>query len=75
MVYHDSQCAACHQLNGAGQKTGPALNGLAEHRAREWVEGHFAEPAKFSPGSVMPAYKFNSHDLDRITSYLMQIPK
>ena len=75
MVYQTSQCAMCHQLNGAGQKTGPALNGLSDHRARDWVVGHFAEPAKFSPGSVMPAYKFNSQDLDRITSYLMQIPK
>jgi quinol-cytochrome oxidoreductase complex cytochrome b subunit len=75
MVYTDSQCAMCHQLNGAGQKTGPALNGLSDHRKRDWVEGHFAEPAKFSAGSVMPAYKFNAQDLDRITSYLMQIPK
>jgi mono/diheme cytochrome c family protein len=75
MVYTDSQCAMCHQLNGAGQKTGPTLNGLSDHRKRDWVEGHFAEPAKFSAGSVMPAYKFNPQDLDRITSYLMQIPK
>ena len=75
MVYNISQCGMCHELNGTGQKMGPPLNGLADHRARDWVQGHFAEPAKFSPGSTMPPYKFNSRDLDRITSYLLDIPK
>ena len=54
--------------------TGPWLNGLADHRKREWVEQHFSDPAKFSPGSKMPPYKFNAQDLERITSYLMAIP-
>jgi quinol-cytochrome oxidoreductase complex cytochrome b subunit len=75
MVYQNSQCGACHELNGTGQKTGPPLNGIAGRRTREWLEGHFADPQKFSPGSVMPPYKFNSHDMDRIVSYLIAIPK
>ena len=54
MLYQASHCDMCHQLNGVGQKTGPPLNGIAGHRARDWVEGHFSEPQKFSPGSVMP---------------------
>jgi cbb3-type cytochrome oxidase cytochrome c subunit len=56
-------------------ETGPVLNGVGERRTREWLEGHFADPAKFSAGSTMPAYKLNSHDMDRLTSYLMEIPK
>ena len=75
MVYQANQCGACHKLNGAGMETGPALNGVADHHNREWIEGHFADPAKFSPGSTMPAYKLSSHDLDRLTSYIMEIPK
>jgi ubiquinol-cytochrome c reductase cytochrome b subunit len=75
MVYQANQCSACHKLNGAGMQTGPPLNGVADHRTREWLEGHFANPEKFSPGSTMPAFKLNSHDLDRLTSYLMEIPK
>jgi ubiquinol-cytochrome c reductase cytochrome b subunit len=75
MVYNTSQCAACHMLNGSGQQVGPPLNGLADRRARDWVQGHFADPAKFSQGSTMPPYKFNPHDLDAITNYLLQIPK
>ena len=75
MVYQANQCAACHKLNGVGMQTGPPLNGVADHRNREWLEGHFADPQKFSPGSTMPAYKLNSHDLDRLTSYILEIPK
>jgi ubiquinol-cytochrome c reductase cytochrome b subunit len=75
MVYQNNQCGICHTLNGSGGKIGPPLNGLADHRARDWVQGHFADPAKFSPGSTMPPYKFNPGDLDSITSYLLQIPK
>jgi cbb3-type cytochrome oxidase cytochrome c subunit len=39
------------------------------------VEGHFADPKKFTVNSQMPAYKFNAEELDQITSYLMAIPK
>jgi ubiquinol-cytochrome c reductase cytochrome b subunit len=75
MVYQNSQCGICHMLNGSGGKIGPPLNGLADRRARDWVQQHFSDPAKFSPGSTMPPYHFNPHDLDSITSYLLQIPK
>jgi ubiquinol-cytochrome c reductase cytochrome b subunit len=75
MLYVLNDCASCHELNGAGGETGPGLNGLADRRKREWVEQHFADPAKFSLGSIMPSYDFNAHDRERITNYLMQIPK
>jgi ubiquinol-cytochrome c reductase cytochrome b subunit len=75
ILYNSNQCSMCHELNGFGGKMGPGLDGLAAHRERSWVEGHFADPKKFTPGSTMPAYKFNPQDMDRITSYLMLIPK
>jgi mono/diheme cytochrome c family protein len=75
MVYENNQCGSCHQLNGTGASVGPSLNGLADRRKRDWVEQHFSDPPKFSPGSFMPAYNFNAQDLERITSYLMEIPK
>lgn len=75
MIYQANQCGACHKLNGVGMETGPTLNGVADHHNREWIEGHFGDPPKFSPGSTMPAYKLGSRDLDRLTSYIMDIPK
>jgi ubiquinol-cytochrome c reductase cytochrome b subunit len=74
MVYQSNQCGACHKLNGVGMQTGPPLNGVADHHNREWIEGHFADPPKFSAGSTMPAYKLSSRDLDRLTAYIMEIP-
>jgi ubiquinol-cytochrome c reductase cytochrome b subunit len=73
MVYQQYGCVACHNVNGAGMQVGPALNGLAQRRSREWVEEHFANPQKLSPGSAMPPYRFTPRELERITSYLMAL--
>ena len=73
-LYQRHQCGACHQINGAGQKLGPVLNGLSARRSREWIEEHFVNPQKVSPGTTMPAYRFSSREMDRITSYLLSIP-
>jgi ubiquinol-cytochrome c reductase cytochrome b subunit len=75
MLYQQQRCGSCHKVNAAGTKVGPDLNGLAERRSRDWVEEHFANPQKLSPGTVMPPYKFSSKDMDRITSYVMSIPR
>jgi ubiquinol-cytochrome c reductase cytochrome b subunit len=74
MIYQQHKCGSCHQVNGAGVKMGPVLNGLAQRRTREWVEEHFVNPQKLSPGTVMPPYKFSSRDMDWVTSYLMSLP-
>ena len=55
-------------------KTGPALNGVALRRTRSWLEEHFVDPQKLSPGTTMPPYKFSSRDMDRIVSYVLSIP-
>ncbi|HBY63194.1 MAG TPA: cytochrome b/b6 domain-containing protein [Solibacterales bacterium] len=74
LVYQQQRCGACHVANGVGMNVGPKLNGLAARRSREWIEGHFVDPQKYSPGTAMPAYKFSGRDLDRVTSYLLALP-
>lgn len=73
-IYQQNQCGMCHQVNGAGQKLGPSLNGLARRRSAEWVAGHTLDPKKYSPGSVMPPYRLSSRDNDHLTRYLMSLP-
>jgi ubiquinol-cytochrome c reductase cytochrome b subunit len=75
LVYQANQCRMCHMVNGVGMKVGPPLNGLSKRRTRDWVESHFADPQKLSPGSFMPAYKFSPKDLNNITSYLLALPE
>jgi ubiquinol-cytochrome c reductase cytochrome b subunit len=75
LVYEDNSCSDCHKVNGVGMDVGPALNGLGKRRSRSWVEDHFADPPKLSPGSIMPAYKFSQKDLENITAYLFTLPE
>ena len=74
VIYQDNKCGTCHMINNVGVKVGPPLNGLNKREGRHWVEDHFADPAKLSPGSFMPPYKFDKKDLDNITTYLMSLP-
>lgn len=73
-TYQSNQCGACHMINGAGMKLGPALNGLARRQTRSWVEEHFVNPQKLSPGTPMPAYKFTKQEMADLTSYLFTLP-
>ena len=75
LVYQSNRCGMCHMVNNVGMKVGPPLNGLSKRRTRDWVESHFADPQKLSPGSFMPAYKFSPKDLNNITSYLLALPE
>ena len=75
LTYQANRCAACHQVNGVGMKVGPVLNGLSKRQTRSWVEEHFANPQKLSPGSIMPAYKLSPGDLDNLTSWLFALPE
>jgi ubiquinol-cytochrome c reductase cytochrome b subunit len=73
-VYQAKHCNACHSVNGTGGKIGPALNGLSKRQTRSWVEDHFADPQKLSPGTSMPPYPMSVQDRDHLTSYLFSLP-
>ena len=75
LVYQANHCGACHLVNSVGMKMGPPLNGLSRRRSRAWVEEHFANPQKLSPGSIMPPYKLAAKDLGNLTSYLLALPE
>jgi ubiquinol-cytochrome c reductase cytochrome b subunit len=73
LLYQANECGSCHLVNGMGMRVGPALNGLSKRRSRSWVEQHFADPAKLSPGSMMPPYRLSPKDMDRLTTYLFAL--
>ena len=75
LVYQAGHCAACHMVNGVGMKVGPPLNGLAKRQTRSWVDEHFANPRRLSPGSIMPPYQLNSEDKKNLTAYLFSLPE
>jgi len=75
VVYQTGHCAACHMVNGVGMKVGPPLNGLSRRQTRSWVDEHFANPQKLSPGSIMPPYQFSAEDKRNLTAYLFSLPE
>ena len=75
VVYQERQCGGCHQVNTVGMAIGPILNGISKRQSRSWVERHFADPEKLSPGSIMPPYRLSPQELDNLTSYLFALPE
>ena len=73
-LYQKNVCGTCHQVNGAGGKMGPALNGLDERRTEAWVVEHFENPRKMSPGTPMPPYPLPKPDMQNMVSYLFTLP-
>ncbi len=75
LIYQANDCGSCHKLNGVGDELGPALNGVGERHDRSWIEQHFADPPKYSPDSIMPAFQFKPDELKLLTDYLVAIPR
>jgi ubiquinol-cytochrome c reductase cytochrome b subunit len=74
LVYQANGCSDCHKVNGVGMDIGPALNGVSKRRSRSWVDDHFADPEKLSPGTSMPPFKFSGRDQENLTNYLFSLP-
>ena len=75
LVYQANHCGSCHLVNGVGMTVGPPLNGVSKRETRSWIEDHFENPQRLSPGSVMPPYKLSKKDLENLTSYLLALPE
>jgi len=75
VVFQTGHCAACHMVNGVGMKVGPPLNGLSKRQTRSWVDEHYANPQKLSPGSIMPPYRLSDEDKKNLTAYLFSLPE
>jgi ubiquinol-cytochrome c reductase cytochrome b subunit len=69
-LYIKNNCGLCHSVNGTGGKSGPPLNGVAQRRDRAWMEGHFLDPQKFTPGTIMPPYKFDRDEMVNMLAYM-----
>jgi len=73
-LYLKSGCNSCHAINGVGGVVAPSLDHVATRRNRDWLKEHFKDPAKLTPGSVMPKYDYlPEEDLDKLTDYMMSL--
>ena len=71
-LYRQEGCFMCHRLNGEGGQAGPDLT-VEGNRGRTdpWLIGHFKDPATFTTGSIMPAFKnLTDEQLKALTAFL-----
>lgn len=67
-------CRGCHKLNGVGGTIGPDLSHEgSKERDPEWLEGHFLNPQRYSPGSAMPNFNFTKEQAEALTSYMLSL--
>ena len=64
----------CHIVNGVGVQLGPALNGVADRRTREWIEVQIRSPKRHSAEMMMTAYDLSPRDMDVLIEYLIAMP-
>lgn len=75
MIYQANHCGSCHEVNGAGMKVGPPLNGLSKRRTQDWTVRHFRDPRLLSPGTIMPPYRLSAAELRDLTAWLFALPE
>ena len=71
-LYRQEGCFTCHRLDGEGTSLGPDLSTEGTRgRTDEWLVGHFKDPARHSPGSVMPRFvNLRDAQLRALTAFL-----
>jgi len=76
VLYHDLGCAACHSIGDIGGHIGPALDGVAKRRSREYVVEHMtgAKLESDADKSSMPPVKASKKEISRIADFLMSLP-
>jgi len=73
-LYADNGCASCHSIKGVGGVVAPPLDGVGKRHDRAWLIGHFKDPQKYTPGSVMPSFsQLSDEDLGKLTDYMMSL--
>jgi len=73
-LYAKLGCTSCHSIKGVGGVVGPSLDHIALRRDAEWLKGHFKDPQKYTPGSVMPKFdSLTEEELGQLTGYMLTL--
>lgn len=64
-------CKGCHQLEGAGGRIGPALDGIGNRFDAEKLHKQLVDPRSFNANTMMPSYgHVKSEDLQALVDFL-----
>jgi mono/diheme cytochrome c family protein len=63
-------CDSCHSAEGHGGGVGPALDGVAARRSRDYIAAQIARPQDHNPNSIMPAFSLSDEQMRQLIAYL-----
>ncbi len=63
-------CIACHNLEGKGGGSGPALDRIAEKTNADWIYNWLREPKNWSHVARMPSLRLSPEEAANLTAYL-----
>jgi mono/diheme cytochrome c family protein len=69
-LFAEKNCVACHAIGGAGGRTGPDLQGVANRRSVQWLDEQLADPQTAYPGTAMPNYGLELSARKALVAYL-----
>ncbi len=72
-LYQSLGCSGCHMIKGIGGTTGPDLTSVGTRRDKAWLIGHFKDPDKYVPHSVMPRVEAPDADIEQLTAYMLTL--
>ena len=64
----------CHIVNGVRVQLGPAWDGVANRRSKEWIEVQIRSPKRHSAETMMPAYNLSPRKMGVLIEYLGAMP-
>ncbi|MCE9624958.1 MAG: c-type cytochrome [Deltaproteobacteria bacterium] len=63
-------CFACHNLDGEGGGSGPALDRIAEKTSSDWIYNWIQDPKNWSASHRMPSLRLTQDEAADITAYV-----
>ncbi|NJL24304.1 MAG: c-type cytochrome, partial [Calothrix sp. SM1_5_4] len=69
-VSFNQMCVACHALNGAGGKIGPALDGIGARRDKDFLAQWLLDPFAVKADSRMPKLPLSDEQIRELVDFL-----
>jgi cytochrome c oxidase cbb3-type subunit III len=66
-------CLGCHQIDGAGGRIGPSLDGLSARSDFAYVLGVIQDPSGLGPATTMPHQAMPRMEAERLAHFLLSL--
>ena len=68
--FKEARCISCHAINGKGGYVATDLGKVASKVSEKWLYNYIKNPKRFSPGVMMPRYRFSEQELIGVVAYI-----